>query len=200
VGGADAAAQYLGLRGFFAESALEKLVSRDVLSSAGPRDLRQLVRDAARPSESAWDSASRFELTCYMRHQLLRDADVMSMAHSLEVRVPFVDRDVVETVLSLPLEMRAGEPPKRLLRSLAPKLPPEIRDRIEKETFTLPLDRWMAGPLRPRLRELIDRAEGAVHGMMLPGAGRQVLADFDNGRTHWSRVWAIAALATVAPR
>jgi hypothetical protein len=87
---------------------------------------------------------------------------------------------------------------KRLLRSLVPSLPPEIRDRSEKETFTLPLDRWMSGPLRPHLGVLVARAESALHGMMAPGAADSVLAEFDAGRLHWSRPWALAALATVA--
>jgi asparagine synthase (glutamine-hydrolysing) len=199
--GSDPAVQYLGLRGLFAESAIANLVTPDVLSNAdAPSALVRLVRDTAKPSASIWDAASRFELTCYMRHQLLRDADVMSMAHSLEVRVPFVDRDVVEAVLTLPVDMRAGDPPKQLLRSLVPNLPPEIRDRAQKDTFTLPLDRWMAGPLRPQLGALIERAEDTLRGVILPGAGRRVLADFDTGRAHWSRAWAIAALATITAR
>ena len=199
--GSDPAVQYLGLRGLFAESTIANLVAKDVLSSAdGPRELLGVVRDAARPSASMWDAASRFELTCYMRHQLLRDADVMSMAHSLEVRVPFVDREVVDAVLTLPVDMRAGDPPKRLLRLLVPNLPPEIRDRRDKQGFTLPLDRWMAGLLRPRLTELVECAEDTLHGMLLPGVGARVLADFDAGRAHWSRVWAIAALSTIAHR
>lgn len=201
VGGGDAAAQYLGLRGFFAESVLPALVSKDVLSSVeSPLQLIRALNADARPSKSMWDNASRFELTCYMRHQLLRDADVMSMAHSLEVRVPFVDRDVVEAVLALPDGVRAGHPPKRLLRAVVSNLPPEIRDRSDKETFTVPLDRWMLGPLRPQLGALIDRAEQSMDGLLLPGAGRRVLEDFDAGRAHWSRVWAIAALATVSAR
>jgi asparagine synthase (glutamine-hydrolysing) len=215
VGGSDPAAQYLGLRGFFAANALANLVSRDILADDdSQRDLLQLVRDAAQPSPTtddrrpttdhrptaAWDAASRLELTCYMRHQLLRDADAMSMAHSLEVRVPLVDHEVVEAILRTPVEERRGEPPKRLLRSLVPNLPPEIRDRPDKETFSLPLDRWMSGPLRPRLGELVDRAEERFKGILIPGSGRRLLAAFDRGRVDWSRPWAIAALATVAEK
>lgn len=200
--GAEAAAQYLGLRGFFSESVIENLVAPEVLAGTAPQELLALVNDAAKvpaqTSAEGFDAASRFELTCYMRHQLLRDADVMSMAHSLEVRVPFVDREVVELVLSLPLEMRAGDPPKRLLRALVPRLPPEIRERSDKQGFTVPLARWMAGPLRPRLGELIECAEDTLGGMLRPGAARRVLDDFDTGRAHWSRAWGIAALATVA--
>jgi asparagine synthase (glutamine-hydrolysing) len=198
LGANDPAAQYLGLRGLFAGDALADIVRPDVLSIAGePSDLAQSVRRAAQPSSSTWDAASRFELTCYLRHQLLRDADVMSMAHSLEVRVPFVDHEVVQAVLALPVDARAGNPPKRLLRALVPNLPIEIRNRTDKQTFTLPLDRWMSGPLRPGLGELVDRAENVCERMLVAGAGRRVLAHFDAGRTHWSRPWAIAALATV---
>ena len=48
------------------------------------------------------DTISRLELTRYMRNQLLRDSDVMSMAQSIELRVPFLDHRLVEDVLSLP--------------------------------------------------------------------------------------------------
>jgi asparagine synthase (glutamine-hydrolysing) len=198
IGGSDWAAQYLGLRGLFAGPSVAALVSPEFLLQGSELNLMNIVRDAAQPVNGTWDTASRMELTSYMRHTLLRDADTMSMAHSLEVRVPFVDHEVVEAVLAVPINRRQGDPPKRLLRTLVPNLPAEIRDRTDKETFALPLDTWMSGSLRPQLGELVDRAEDAMKGLLIPGAARGVLAEFDRGRTSWSRPWAIAALATVA--
>src|SRR5579859_4082991 len=90
------------------------------------------------------------ELRGYMHNQLLRDTDVMSMAHSLEVRVPFLDHPLVEFAAGLPRRLRAnGHPPKwLLLRALGDRLPPEAGRK--KRGFSFPLGRWLNGPLRPR--------------------------------------------------
>ena len=72
-------------------------------------------------------ATSVLELRGYMHNQLLRDTDVMSMAHSLEVRVPFLDHPLVEFAARLPGRIRVdGGPPKWLLvRALGDRLPPD---------------------------------------------------------------------------
>jgi asparagine synthase (glutamine-hydrolysing) len=135
-----------------------------------------------------------------MRHQLLRDADVMSMAHSLEVRVPFVDSELVSKLLPwsvLPLPRSA---PKQLLRDAAPALPSMVLSRREKQGFMFPFQPWFSGPLRPQLKDLVRTAEQHMRDYLLPGSGAAVLAAFENGRAHWTHPWAIAALcSTLAP-
>ncbi|AFZ27939.1 asparagine synthase, glutamine-hydrolyzing [Cylindrospermum stagnale PCC 7417] len=87
------------------------------------------------------DEVSFLELTCYMRNQLLRDSDVMSMAWSLELRVPLVDRVLLETIASIPSAMRLA-PSKQLLIQAVPELPNWLLDR-PKRGFFFPFQQWI---------------------------------------------------------
>lgn len=88
----------------------------------------------------AHDAVTRFELTRYVRNQLLRDADVMSMAAGVELRTPFLDVDVVGHLLRVPAAIRL-EPPKALLRRAVPELPAWIADQ-PKRCFQFPFAQW----------------------------------------------------------
>jgi len=80
---------------------------------------------------------SYLELTHYLSNTLLRDTDMMSMAHGLEIRVPLIDHRLVELMFSMPAEMQFAQPPKKslLVNSLPHALPPEIVHR-KKMRFT----------------------------------------------------------------
>jgi asparagine synthase (glutamine-hydrolysing) len=147
---------------------------------------------AARPPISG---VSWLEMRNYMVSTLLRDTDCVSMARSLEVRVPFLDTPLVEFVSALPDEARI-EPDvsKGLLRAaLAGLLPPEILGQ-KKRTFTLPWEDWLRTSLKPRvdasLKNLAPALKNQVHA-----AGVQLVWDnFLAGRTTWSRPWALYVL------
>jgi asparagine synthase (glutamine-hydrolysing) len=86
----------------------------------------------------------------YQGNMLLRDADANGMAHGLEIRVPFLDRRLLDFVHALPgtVRLSAGAPGKHLLRrAFAPLLRSELR-RLPKRGFTLQICRWMTGPLQ----------------------------------------------------
>src|SRR5208283_5045346 len=87
---------------------------------------------------------SYLESRWYMRNTLLRDADFMSMAHGLELRVPFLDRALVETCFRIPgkRKLQGDSPKSLLLASLGVDLPPRIVNR-PKRGFTLPFERWL---------------------------------------------------------
>ena len=87
------------------------------------------------------DEVCFLELTRYMRNQLLRDSDVMSMAWGLEMRVPLVDRALLETISSIPSAIRLAAH-KRLLIDSVPELPSDVTDR-PKRGFLFPLQKWM---------------------------------------------------------
>ncbi len=92
-------------------------------------------------ASSTGDTLSGLELTRYMRNQLLRDSDVMSMAHGLELRVPMVDRVLFERLKEIPqaIRLRSG---KRLLLDAVPSVPPWISSQ-PKRGFVFPFDKWM---------------------------------------------------------
>jgi asparagine synthase (glutamine-hydrolysing) len=82
------------------------------------------------------------EGTRYMRNQLLRDSDWTGMAHSLEIRVPLVDRTLTECIGGLSALGRLGDDKSVLARALSPPIPRELLDRA-KTGFTLPIWKWL---------------------------------------------------------
>src|SRR3974377_657744 len=87
-----------------------------------------------------------------MSSTLLRDTDSVSMARSLEVRVPFLDTPLVEFMCALPDSARVRSDQKKalLLKSLEGLLPSEILQQ-KKRTFTLPWEHWLRSELRPKM-------------------------------------------------
>jgi asparagine synthase (glutamine-hydrolysing) len=134
------------------------------------------------------------EFEYYLSNQLLKDSDIMSMAHSLELRVPFLDHRLVETILKLPLEgWRPRRIPKRLLvEAMGPDFPREVWQR-PKQGFTFPFQEWLK-------QDSGDLEEMALRNTPLePRAVRDVWADYRAGRLHWSRPWATVVAAAHWP-
>ena len=135
------------------------------------------------------------EMRCYMASTLLRDTDSVSMARSLEVRVPLLDTPLVEFVCSLPdaARQRARTQKALLVEALAGLLPEEILGQ-RKKTFTLPWEEWLRGPLRPRLESsFADIAPSLATHLRAEGV-RSVWTAFLEGQTSWSRPWALYVL------
>jgi len=139
------------------------------------------------------------ELTGYMRRMLLRDADQMSMAVSLELRVPFLDHELVEYVLGLPEAAKKRYPgPKGLLVEACKDLLPPSVYRRPKAGFVLPMRSWMLGPLASFVEEGLREA---VSRRLLPQVWvNEISAAFQRGRLHWTRVWSIVVLGHFARR
>jgi asparagine synthase (glutamine-hydrolysing) len=89
----------------------------------------------------AMDAVSFLELSRYMRNQLLRDSDVFSMAHGLELRVPFVDIRLFRTLATVPAAVRLRHG-KKLLIEAVPEIPLWVRDQA-KRGFRFPFQEWM---------------------------------------------------------
>ncbi|AFY40847.1 asparagine synthase (glutamine-hydrolyzing) [Nostoc sp. PCC 7107] len=87
------------------------------------------------------DEVSLLEISRYMRNQLLRDSDVMSMSWGLELRVPLVDRLLLETIASIPSNLRLM-PQKRLLIEAVPELPTWVTNK-QKRGFSFPFPKWI---------------------------------------------------------
>lgn len=134
------------------------------------------------------------EISTYMQNVLLRDADQMSMAHALEVRVPFIDYTLVEYVLGVPDKYKSTASPKKLLvDALGDLLPNEIVNR-PKMGFTFPWKVWLKNELKnfceEKIISLSKRKLFNEKGVI------KLWNDFlaDNPRITWSRVWYLVVL------
>jgi len=107
-----------------------------------------------------------FDQLNYLPDDILYKCDRMSMAHSLEVRVPFLDHRIIECAASLPQEMKVhGSTLKFVLRELMrDKLPAEVLSR-RKEGLDIPAHEWMRGVLRPLLLETITQEAVEATGL-----------------------------------
>lgn len=148
------------------------------------------------PTDDCFAAVSRAELSLYMGHTLLRDSDVNSMAHSLELRVPFLGQEVVDTVASLPGPVRAPprSRPKHLLRRLMQdRLPAGVFTR-PKSGFSLPFAAWMAGPLRDQCAAAIDAVADCpvLDGRAIRDRWVALMARPD--QVHWSRPLSLVVL------
>jgi len=144
------------------------------------------------------NAISRLELKGYMTNTLLRDTDVMSMAHSLEVRVPFVDVKVVDYVLSLPgdWKLRVKSGPKPLLvDAMADLLPQEFMSR-PKRGFVLPFEKWLQQNLRGEVSAVLDDKTRVEAVGLDSEFVAKVWRDFlrKPAAVGWSRPWAIYVL------
>ena len=138
---------------------------------------------------------SWLEMRSYMAGTLLRDTDSVSMAQSLEVRVPLLDTPLVEFVSSLPdaARCRPGAQKALLTEALGNLLPERILAQ-RKRTFTLPWEEWLRGPLKLRLDASFVVPAPALAPFLRPGGVKGVWSDFLVGKTTWSRPWSLYVL------
>ena len=138
---------------------------------------------------------SWLELRSYLVNTLLRDTDAMSMHHSLEVRVPFLDGPLVENVLKLPESIKndPARPKSLLIEAMGELLPKEIVTQ-KKRTFTFPWENWLRGNLGDRVTEGLDDWSPGLQSRLDGRFAQSMFKDFQRGRTTWSRPWSLYVL------
>lgn len=163
---------YLGIRGLFTPQETAKILDinesevKDFIINMGKSDLPRVEPRQIDPI----NLLSYLELKFYLQNQLLKDTDFMSMHHSIEVRVPFLDHPLVEYVSSLSSDIKLSQRLNKplLVEATRDLLPPEIFSR-PKMGFTFPFQNW--------LREIQDTKY-----------------QIQNTKSHWSRSWAKTVL------
>ncbi|HEU4712719.1 MAG TPA: asparagine synthase (glutamine-hydrolyzing) [Pyrinomonadaceae bacterium] len=147
------------------------------------------------------NTISELELRGYMTNTLLRDTDTMSMAHSLEVRVPLVDVKVVEFALSLPGKWKLNGSSNGIAK---PLLADAVADLLPRETvtrpkmgFTLPFEKWMQGRLRNDVAAVLDDVVQMRKLGLSPDVVRKLWGVFlrKPRAIGWSRPWSLYVLA-----
>jgi len=154
----------------------------------------QLAADEAQHMDPV-AAISWLELRTYMASTLLRDTDSVSMAQSLEVRVPLLDTPVVEFVSSLPdaARQRPGVQKALLAEGIGDVLPKQVFAQ-RKRTFTLPWKEWLRGPLRARIERSFGELSPALAPHLNANGVKSVWQDFIAGKTSWSRPWSLYVL------
>jgi asparagine synthase (glutamine-hydrolysing) len=151
-------------------------------------------------SSDVINQISQLEFQGYMTNTLLRDTDAMSMSHSLEVRVPFVDLEVVRYAFSLPGSWKLNghnDVPKPLLAdAVSDLLPREFLSR-PKMGFTLPFEKWMQLRLRNELTSVFEDHEQLRRAGLDASVLANVWREFQQTprAVGWSRPWALYVLA-----
>ena len=161
-------------------------------------DLQSLVPDIWRmghpptgiPEATAMTDLERMmtaDAVVYLPQDILAKVDRAGMAHSLEVRAPFLDRRVVELAFSLPGNWhRSGLSGKRVLSSSLRNLLPEWTWRRPKHGFGIPVHRWFRSGLQERLARLLEQTSHPLNGKRV----RQMVAEHLSGRRdHGQRLW-----------
>jgi asparagine synthase (glutamine-hydrolysing) len=155
-----------------------------------------LAESAAHASEmDPFAAVSCMEAQSYLASMLLRDTDSMSMAHSLEVRVPFLDHSLVEFVTQLPqeLKLRKGTPKALLVAALEDLLPSEVVYQT-KRGFTFPWAAWLRGPLKEKLDDGFSELSPALQENLNSENARGIWRSYLDGKTSWSRPWSLYVL------
>ena len=140
---------------------------------------------------------SYLESRCYMANTLLRDADFMSMAHGLELRVPLIDHRLAELLMTIPgnFKLDARTQKSLLIGAVGDALPQQVVQR-KKQGFTLPFEHWLRDELRPLVEPSLREISQGLLGSKLNGdEAREVWESFVAGRTSWSRPWSLFVLS-----
>lgn len=152
---------------------------------------RQHAANAA--SDDALSVAQYLDLKTYLPGDILTKVDRASMAHSIEVRVPLLDHELVEWIAGLPvsLKRRDNEGKYLLKKSMESRLPNDILYR-PKKGFAVPLAAWFRGPLRERVRGALNSEALRSTDVFDADALNRLFTEHDKGRRDWStQLWSV---------
>ena len=151
--GGDYAGAYFLRRGLFMPWELDSFLNREVIQNGLERlDLLRRIKETLQPeSRSAFARVAALESSFYMRNQLLRDSDWAGMAHSLEIRTPYVDAVLLKSVAPILIshERTARASKKKILTQSLTKSLPEKLMRRAKSGFTVPIEQWLEEDRKP---------------------------------------------------
>lgn len=166
--------EYLFNRGFFSPSSIAELLDCTVEEVDNLMIRMQEQLPAFTHKLLPEERVSYLERNLYMQNQLLKDTDYMSMWHGLEVRVPFLDKELMELCYSIHPDIRYDKsmPKSLLIEAFGKEMPEEIWKR-PKQGFAFPFEHWML--------EVFPR--GPLHRAKFLHEGLR------NGNVHWSRYW-----------
>lgn len=161
------------------------------------------------PHGSAIERVSGLVLRGYTNNQLLRDIDVASMSHSLEVRVPYLDPVIADLALSLPDSAKLGDPEtitpsssltyrssgaKRILIDVGREFLPKDFDLQPKRGFAMPFDTWLRGPLNPVFEDALSGKQIKERSWFDGRKVETLKKQFYDRKKSWAQPWLLMML------
>ncbi len=136
------------------------------------------------------EAAGATDLQTYLPDDVLTKVDIASMASGLEVRCPFLDSSVVGAAFAIPgaEKIRGNQTKAFLRRAFRDLLPAKILNR-EKMGFGVPVDRWLRGPLRDPLHDLLLDPTARQRGLFQADVVQRLVREHEGGVDHGSRLW-----------
>ena len=156
----------------------------------------------AAPAEDLLSRIQYADLKTWLAGGILTKVDRMSMAHGLEVRTPFLDHPFVEWSATLPSSLKLRGPTGKLIlkQAIRARLPEYIVDR-PKQGFSLPVTRWLRGPLHDRLRSTLSGGPLADSGLFDLNFVRRAIEEHRSGRAdHGACLWSLLNFALFLER
>jgi asparagine synthase (glutamine-hydrolysing) len=189
----DHAGRYVESVSFFQPDELQALLSPDLRERLeSPSAADTAVERFAETAHLPWPSRMmRFDFETYLPEDILTKVDRMSMAHSIESRVPLLDHNVVSFAASLPSHMKlGGRERKRVLKQAAASvLPAEVFTR-PKHGFGVPIGTWFRSPLRDFVVDTLQSPRARQRGYFEPQFVDRVVREHLAGRRdHTLRLW-----------
>jgi asparagine synthase (glutamine-hydrolysing) len=153
--------------------------------------VEEMIAEPFRPySAEPAAAAGMADLATYLPHDILVKVDIASMANGLEVRCPFLDREVVDLALRMPAALRRGK--AILRRTFRDFVPTSILQR-GKMGFGVPLAEWLRGALRPMLEETMESLE--QRHLLDAAEIRRLTSEHLSGEAdHRDRLWLLLVL------
>jgi len=185
--------RYLDASTLFRVQAKQKLFHPDLLAELANEDPWRDARAWLSGANGSWLSAAQYlDLKSYLPLDILTKVDRMSMAHSIEVRVPLLDHELVELAATVPPHLRLnGDGGKHLLkRAMRGILPDDVIDR-PKHGFAIPLDHWFRGRLEGFARDLLLSRRSTERGIFNPSYIDQLLCRQSRGRSLDLQLWTL---------
>jgi asparagine synthase (glutamine-hydrolysing) len=145
------------------------------------------------PSDDIYGQVQYLDMKTYLVGDILTKVDRASMAHALEVRVPFLDHKLVEWVSGLPssLKIQGAEGKYMLKKALEPYLPHDIMYR-RKMGFSIPLAEWFRGPLKQKLQDCVNSPRLADTGIFnMTEISRMADEHISGARDHNPALWSL---------
>lgn len=178
---------YIAIRGLFAPTDIAGIL--DISEKEVCDVIRKITFTPYPLSLNPIDWLSYMEMSFYLQNQLLKDTDTMSMYHSVETRVPYLDHILVDYIVSISSSLKVNRSiPKPLLaKSLKNILPEEIIFR-KKQGFAFPFDSW----IRKKGRQLFE--EAVAKSNINKQYAKCLWHRFGQKHIHWSKVWAVVVL------